>query len=417
MCYLMGEEGVLMKRKKLLSLLVLCIMLLNVTPVNGKGLALEADQPDLAVVINVIDGNVIEVAHLSSQATIPKRQVIKLTGLDTLGSDDAYKYVKDQLLGRAVFILYDDNISEVDDFRSAYVFVNMDESFNELMLRLGLAYLDEGHNKALYYQDLVEASYIAQRQQLGIYKTDETPINLININTASTQMLMEHFDISQAQALYITNYRRHNPINSSQEIGFIDYSLCRSFIEANRDSIHYITDINSATIYELSSLFDSANSASKGSALNKERIFKPFDSVDELKYIDSVFGYYDLIAPYVTVDNNNNLYVEADKERVNLNTANKTELKEIGGLSDYQADALYHLRATYGYMFYSVEELGKSNFPMQSFDMRFYSDELSTVTDVNEAGLVEIKSLYSFLNVSDAYKESKAQSIIKYKPD
>jgi len=405
-----------MKHNRLFLLVVVLSLFLSTINVFGKGIILEYDQPRIGVVIDVIDGNAIRVMYINSKLSITETKLIRLVGVNTLSSDKSYEYSKEQLLGKPVFILEDKVLPTDDGYTFAYVFLNTDESYNELLLRLGYGELDENHLNAQYYQDLVDAQFIAVRQELGIYKTSETPVNILNINTASSTMLETHLNISKAQANSIINYRTYNPINSSEELGYINSVFTLDFIKEKRSGIHYITDINTATVYELSSLFNTFDSLNKAYDISRERIFSPFTEIEELKYFDVVFGYYELMEPFLTVELNNNILIETDKSRINVNTANKTELIEIGGLTESQATILEKFRNDTAYPIYSIFELSKANFPMQNYDMNKYSDELVTRTNVNTAGEVELKSLFSSFGLSDHLKNFLVNKIISKRP-
>lgn len=405
-----------MKHNRLFLLVVVLSLFLSTINVFGKGIILEYDQPRIGVVIDVIDGNAIRVMYINSKLSITETKLIRLVGVNTLSSDKSYEYSKEQLLGKPVFILEDKVLPTDDGYTFAYVFLNTDESYNELLLRLGYGELDENHLNAQYYQDLVDAQFIAVRQELGIYKTSETPVNILNINTASSTMLETHLNISQAQANSIIIYRTYNPINSSEELGYINSVFTLDFIKEKRSGIHYITDINTATVYELSSLFNTFDSLNKAYDISRERIFSPFIEIEELKYFDVVIGYYELMEPFLTVELNNNILIETDKSRINVNTANKTELIEIGGFTESQATILDKFRNDTAYPIYSIFELSKANFPMQNYDMTKYSDELVTRTNVNTAGEVELKSLFSSFGLSDHLKNFLVNKIISKRP-
>ena len=123
--------------RKFLSLILSIIMFssLMVSSANAKGIVVEYDQPEVAIVIDVIDGEAIKVLHIYNKAAKPKTELLKLIGVDSMANDDTYEYMKDQLLGKPVFILYDDEVlPETDGFRNAYVFANTEESINETLL-------------------------------------------------------------------------------------------------------------------------------------------------------------------------------------------------------------------------------------------------------------------------------------------
>lgn len=398
------------------AIVVLLIYLIALVPVQAKSIIPEVDEPRVGIVIDVIDGNALRVMYLKTTVSIPETELILLSGVDTFGSDTAFEYTKNQLLGKPVFILYDVTDSDSsDDFSEAYVFLQTNESYNETLLRFGYGALNDQLD-SLYYDDLEKAHNVALRQEIGIYETSETPPNIININTASVTMLEEHFDITFLKANAIVNYRKFNPINDSQELGFITSFFDRETIEKVRGGIHYETNVNTATIYELSSLFGSGNSLDLAYALDRERIFTDFSSVNQLEDLDVMDGYYEAVELFLKVEANDNLLEEPFKEVINVNTASKNELVEIGGLTATMATNLVSLRSNSDFSFYSIEELGKVNFPMQNLGLLGYADELSIVTDINSASETEIASLFSRFGLSDYLKGVLAEKLVKYRP-
>ncbi len=397
------------------SILVLIIYLMTIIPMEAKSIIPEVDQPRVGIVIDVIDGNALRVMYLTTKASIPEVDLILLSGVDTGGSDDAFTYTKQQLLGKPVFVLEDTGLNIESEFMKAFVFLQTNESFNETLLRFGYGSLEEDED-SMYYSDLVAANNVAKRQELGIYETSETPPNIININTASVTMMMEHFDVDYTTAKAIWNYRRFNPINDSLELGFVDDFFTRENIENYRGGIHYITDVNTGSLYELASLFDATSYFDLAYELDRERIFTTFDSLAQLKDLDVFDIYYDNIKDFLVTGPNNNRLDESAKEVVNINTASLDELIDIGGLSTTIASKILNLRKNEHISFYSIEELAKMNFPMQNLGMFVYSDEISVITDVNSADETELVSLFSGFSVSSSLRTILSDRIMKYRP-
>lgn len=406
--------------RKLTSLFICMFILVSIlspVTIQAKGLIVESDKPEVAIVIDVIDGEAIKVMHLHSTASTPIIEMIRLIGVDSMANDETYEYMKDQLLGQPVFILYDENVLPVtDEYVNAYVFANTDQTLNETLLTYGYAVLDETYSNATYYKDLVDAEFYAVRQEKGLHKLSTTPSNIININLASSSIIEEHLDVSSEVASRIVSYRNRNPINDSKELGFIHDELDREFIIENRASIHYTTNINDATLYELTSLFATSNGLNMAHDVNRDRVFTPFVYVEDLKSITSVSSYYTIIEPYITTTINDNILVNEDYQVANVNTASVSELVEASGMSTYNAEKIVDQRDDIGYIYRSLEELSKSNFPLANIDLAPYIDNLSFATEINKAEDFELETLFSNFELSDEIQESMVEKINYSKP-
>ncbi len=398
------------------SILVLFIYLVTILPVEAKAIIPEVDEPRIAIVIDVIDGNALRVMYLKTSASIPEVDLILLSGVDTGGSDIAFSYTKQQLLGKSIFVMRDSGLALEPGFTKAYVFLQTNESFNETLLRFGYGELDGEEEDSMYYNDLVVANNVAKRQDIGIYKTSETPPNILNINTAPSSMLMEHFDIDYDIARQIMNYRINNPINNSLELGYVSSFFSRENILAFRGGIHYTTDVNTASNYELASLFNVSDNFDKAYELDKVRTFNEISSTDQLKEIKVIKPFFDNIELFIDVHQNENLLIEENKAKVNINTASQNELMEIGGLSNAVSEKIVDFREKYYHGFYSYEELAKPGFPMENLLVDTYKDELSLVTDLNLASEIEIQSLFSQFDMSSSYIEQLSKRIIYNRP-
>jgi DNA uptake protein ComE-like DNA-binding protein len=399
------------------SVCIVIILISSLNTISARGIVIEHDKPKVGIVIDVIDGEAVKVMYLTSTASKPEIEQIRLIGVDSMASDTTYEYTKNQLLGKSVFVLFDDNdTTKTSDFTNAYVYLNTDESFNETLLKYGYGKLDKDFINASYYTDLVKATNIAIRQEKGIYKISTTTSNSININLASSGSLMEHLDITWNEAARITTYRRENAINSSEELGFITSSFDRSFIEQKRSGIHYITSINDATVYELTSLFDSSNALIKANDINISRIFKPFKHLEELKDINTIERDYDKIKEFLTITLNDNIYLEPYKKRANINTASLTELNEVSGLSFASSRQIVKFRSRYEYPFYSIQELNEINFPLQYMDIKFLTDDFVFETNMNTANEYELKTLFSLFNLSDTLKDRVVTELVNSRP-
>ena len=115
--------------------MVVSVVMTPISQVRSMGLNLEVDTPRTAKVIEVIDGEVIRVLYYYSDFVMPEIKVIKMIGIDTQGSDDAYAHTLSSLLGQVVFLVEEDNSDFPEiahlDVTYAYVYHQMNKTMNE----------------------------------------------------------------------------------------------------------------------------------------------------------------------------------------------------------------------------------------------------------------------------------------------
>lgn len=390
---------------------------MNIQLLAARSLYVELDKPRTGIVTRMIDTEAVEVMYYSTLSTIPTIERLRLVGVNSMGNDNSFEYSKNQLLGKTVFVLYDSNIKIIDGYKPAYIYITLEQSFNETLLQNGYGIFETTDTEALYYTDLLKAEQIAKRQELNLWQTSTTPVNKININMASLTTLTDHLGISTEDAYTLINYRSNNPINSIDELGFVLPSFTREYLQSSGRSIHVITDLNSASLYELDSLFSTFSSLSNAYALNDYRIYRNIASIGEIQSLLSLNSVeYSKLNTYATVMPNANQFDEPNKVRVNINTASAGEIVKASGMTQSQADKIISVRTTYPELFRDLQSL-YFRFPsIFTTTMAYYTDDLNCFTDINSAGIDELKSLFTRSQISDTLKTQLAQKIIDYRP-
>lgn len=411
-----------MKKRQLIRLLVLIVLIMNslphLHPVQARGLIPEVDQPQIALVTNIIDGEVIQVIYLSAMKSTPKVETLRMIGIDTEASDDTFLYVKNQLLGKVIYVLKENlSFPKEDNLIPAYLYINTEESFNAHLLKQGLAKVAEGYEQASQYEEFLDKESYAYHHGLGKWKISTSTDDIININLASKELLMTHFSISDAVAQEILNYRRVNPIDRYEEIGLIHEDLDRNFIEKYRSSIHFVTSINSAGLYELSSLVGNVNGPIIAQDIYQTRLFSPFNSLEELKEIASFKPYYLTASPYMSLEEIGlSVYPQSDSKVANINTATATEITLSTGISLDLSSSYTTYRDLYQIPTYSLAQWSMSNYPWNGLNLRIYIDSLHTKTDINNSGEFELKTLFSKSGLNDTDRNALVKKIIDARP-
>jgi len=412
----MSESNALFKRT-LSSLLFLIFCFYSTLTIDARELLVEVEKPRVAVVTKVIDVEAIEVMFSLTPNAAPTLELIKLAGVNGQGNDASLEYTKNQLLGKTVFIVYDSALSKVDGFRPAYIYKAVEQSFNETLLQQGYGVFDTTDSTALYKVDLLKAEQIAKRQELNLWKTQSTPSNIININMASIETLMEHFGLSGVEAMDVINYRAKNKINTVDELGFVLPKFTRDFLMNEGRSIHYVSDVNSATLYELGTLFSTFSSLNNAFMLNDYRIFKPIQSLGDIKaQLVMTSDEYVRLQEFSTVMPNNNILYEPTKIKVNINTATAQEIANTSTMTLTQAQRIVDTRTQHNYIIRSLTELRKYHLDYFPLGLTYYADDLSIKTNINTANLDELKSLFSTVFTSDQLKLQYAKKIMDKRP-
>ena len=414
----MEKYQVRVKLGYLLCLIIFVLVLSNTGFVEARGLIPEVDQPQVAIVTNIIDGEVIQVVYLSTLKNSPNMETVRMIATDTEADDDTFLYVKNQLLGKVVYILKE-NISfpKVESYFDAYVYKTTEESFNAHLIKQGLAKVADGFERATQYEEFLNLEAYAYHHGLGKWKLSTTTDDIININLASKEMLMQHFEINDGVATEILNYRRVNPIDRYEEIGYIHESFDINFIEKFRSTIHFVTPVNSAGLYELTSIVSNTNNQSIAQEIYQRRLFSPFTSLSELKEIETFKTLYENALPFLSLDKIvMDEKVSNNSKIANINTASPSEIAIAGGMAMDVAIAFTSYRDQYQLPSYNLSQWSLGSQPWISLNLRAYIDRLHCKTDINNSAEYELKTLFSKSALTDSERSLLVDKIIINRP-
>ena len=125
--------------RRILIMIMVLMMLVPVGHTKAASLPAYSQNVELGRVIEIIDGEVLKVFFYRRSYLMPQVEVVRLAGLDTDASVEAFNYASSRLLGKTLYFLFDDHVPYMDGFRSAHLFVEDDKTFAEELLDLGYA--------------------------------------------------------------------------------------------------------------------------------------------------------------------------------------------------------------------------------------------------------------------------------------
>ncbi len=299
--------------------------------------------------------------------------------------------------------------------------INGEISLGETLLSTGLATIDSttltNQTKTIYNN----SEDLAKNKNYGLwnnddynyyytyYKSDEA----ININTATkskiTSMLKHVFGVEYYDFDYIENaiinYRKHNIFNSIDELKFVDH-----ITKDDYDELKYYftvtTDLKTAGLRELESLDTiSSSDAERIQKYMSENINASFETLYEENVISS--NEYKYNKPYITSTPDDEKLLPEPNYVVNVNTASVEQLIDAG-VSNSIAKKIVSERESTGFKFKNVTEIYEhSKIYMNKDYINEYEDNLTFVTNINDATRYEIQSLFG-----DEYEKSVVDLIM-----
>lgn len=356
---------------------------------------------------------------------------IRLVGIDTKSSEEAFAFVKNfvQQTPLVIHLFVDDSGNYI---RDEYGFILAEvkdvdtSSLNEELLSQGLSYLEKSYTGISEYKLLVDAYNYAFDNGFGMHG-DGKDINpyakKLNINVANTIELsnlllglnQSSSSTSSTLSQKIYTYAKYNPINTLNELKFIDPIITNDWIDSNRNKISLVTNINTAEDYELSTLFASSKDEQIADNIIDYRLEHPFTSIDELKKIDGITEkLYNKMYHYVSLKYERSY--KSTEDVVNINTANESQLKELDFMSEHLAKRIVKYRYNDKYDYKSKEELLKLPSPFDPVTFNQIEDNISIYTDINTAGKSEVSSLFGKSSLSSTKKALYASRILEKRP-
>lgn len=385
---------------------------------HGARISNETGGIDIGKVVEVIDGEVFKVYFYRRNFDLPSIEIVRVIGLDTEASFEAFKYASSRLLGKTVFFTYDDQVGRSSDGMTlAHVFLNYETTYAEEILSLGYGVVDDSFKGNIYQYELEAAEYSAELYELGRWETSlSQTTDRININTATRDLLKDSLGLTDGQALSIVSYREHNNYNDIFEVMAADQSLDADWFDAHSHLMSVVTNLNKTSYLELSSLMPGF--------INKEIFiddlvyylkFNEVTSIQQVKDIPSISSYLEAIESYITLDTTNVLE-EPNKRVANVNTVDEDHFLQVTGLSEAAFKHLLEIRDNGSHVVTTLTELYKKDEVYNKVTAYIHSDHLSTLTDVNTAGIFELETVLDMIDLSLYEQLQLAQKIVDRRP-
>lgn len=405
----------MMKRIVVLSLMV--VMLVGSFPAFASSVPRYSTNTDIGKVVEIIDGEVVKVFFYRRNFEEPSVEILRIIGVDTEASKEAYDYAAQRLLGKTIYIVYDEHINSMDGLDCAHVFVDQERTFAEEILEKGYAVLDNRFEEADFYADMAGAEYSARIYETGRWTTSHSETtDRININTARTSLLKDALGIDSSLASAIIAYRDANPFNDISEIMAVDYELDGDWFDENAHLLSVITNINRASYMELSSLLPTYSGIDQ--VVDDMIYYLKFNNVTELedlKDVRSFSRFYGSIEDYMTVDDTVS-FLEPDKKKVNVNTVDEADFTAVTGLSASDYDQLVDLRDDGDYVITALTELFRRKDLYNRANAYIYHDHMTTLTNLNTAGEFELESLFGQTDLSGIQRQDLVEELMGLRP-
>jgi DNA uptake protein ComE-like DNA-binding protein len=217
--------------------------------------------------------------------------------------------------------------------------------------------------------------------------THSIPIFVVNVNTATYAQLNAISDVPSALATEIVNSRRTG--YTLKTLGELDalHRLSVTELNALADNLNIYTDVNSATIHELESLYGAAQIQRD---INNIEAARPINDINRLRNVLPEERFLRIQKHIYARD------LEVP-ERININTANNDQLRSIGMTSSEASSILSRRGAIHT----------PSHIP---FNISNYDTSVALYTNINMATVRELRSL-------NAFTENVIAAIISYRED
>ncbi len=388
--------------KKRFSLILSIIMLLS----TFNTIYASVDTPVRGIVVDILDGEALVMKFNNTTAKV------KLIGVKTNASEEAYKYMIDNIKGKYAYLQMDDfyNSQRADSiYTLAYIFMyDTGEMLNQTLLRNGLAEIDSSHSNATYYSTLSHSKEYAYSSNNGIWSTNTTGSDYVNINTASAlklKTLLEPVDAELANA--IVNYRTYNYFNTVSELKFVD-GMTKSVYDLIKNKVTVCTNINKASEYEFLTLKNLTQN-------DVDNIINYREKKGNFSYISQIqtkaglsSSKYKSNSDFISVEYKNFIDDNSNNLAVNINTATANQIANAsnGIISTSEAKSIVEAREK-GYSYKTLGELMKlDNLELTQTEINKIEDNLHLYTDINNASTNELKSLFgSSSNASSLAKK------------
>ncbi|MDR2940298.1 MAG: helix-hairpin-helix domain-containing protein [Clostridiales bacterium] len=204
-------------------------------------------------IIEAIDGDSLKTLQDNGEVSL-----VRLIGVDSKGSDLAFKFLNNEYTGKTAVIMLDPGIVPYANmWNYAFVYAN-GVCINNTLLEKGYAKPDIAHINANNYYSMAELSSTAKQESIGVWSENLGDSYykgyLININTARKEILMEYLNgIDEATANNIILYRNMRPFKNKEGLKNI-FGITNDIYLKNQFLITTSTNLNNASFEELMSL-------------------------------------------------------------------------------------------------------------------------------------------------------------------
>lgn len=401
---------------------ILAFVLLLIIFVNSQQIRVEAVTVTNKVVIGdavrLLDGEVIAFHPIQGDEIWN----LKLIGIDTKASEEAYEFVKSNIMGNILVarVQLDDQGNYYRDDAGYYyghLYIN-NKNINEMLMENGLVDLNEEHKDLNGYAELENKYLFAKENEHGkfgkgaYFNPYTKKVNIQTATSSELEKILVNTDYDLASL--ITKYVKENKINKKDELKFIDPRITNEWLEINNSKLSVMTNINTAEENELRSLFYSYKEKDIVNRIIERRLDSPFTDVEQLKDIKDLSDtFYDKIKHYVGLEYYTSLVDPAIKV-VNINTASESQLKEIEDLSDNHIDRIIKYRNHYSYK--TKEEIKEYPSGMSTSTFNKFEDSFTLYTDVNKATLNELESVFGSVLSISSQRRLYANAIKRERP-
>lgn len=403
------------KKLSVMVLIIICLIFQSI-PAKAGALGYEDTRIRLGKVVEIIDGEVIRVFFFHGYFAPPSVETVKLIGIDTDASVEAFDYTSNRLLGKTVYFSPEENSNfKPSDMMHANVFYDFEKTVSEELLELGYAKVDDMYKGSEHYHSFLASEYNAKLYEEGRWATNlSQTTDRININTATSFQMKEVLEIENELAAKIVSYRLNNPFNAITEIMAVDVYFDAEWFGENNHLVSVITNINKASYLEMTSLIgNSSNAQTILDELDAYTRFNDIDTFDELENVVHFSNYLPVIEEYLTFESTNTFGGHA-KYAVNVNTCNLESFQFATGLGVTEYKKLNDIRNDY--FISTVGELYSGNTVFYSSLRYLYNDRVNAYTDINNAGEFELMSLFDQTEMDSAEKKSLAEDIMEGRP-
>ena len=414
-----------MKKYKLILFLFLLSIILNVFNIEVYADDDKSLTTYMGEVLEIIDGEIIKVKISDSKLGNPICDV-KLIGVKTNASEEAYKFVYESILNQPILLKFENSISKDSSLQYGYIYYGDELNFlNKEILQKGIGEFDNKDLQALLYKDLNEAYTFAKDNYIGLFEDEENDFlyqSKININLSSqSEMVQNLINTDATLASKIINYRTFNEFNSIDELKFIDNEIDSSWIDSNKRMISIITNINMAQEIELLSLFNNYYEEKYVNNILDYRTVSIFNKINDLKNVKDIKdNTINSIRDYIDIKFSNKL-IEKDLKKVNINTAAYWQLMSVLNISEQKAKNIVKYKNNdkindiNEYSYKNKEDIIKiDSFTNDSFN--HYEDNISLITNVNTASETELDSLFGEFINTKTKRDKLVKEIISLRP-